>query len=129
MPCSFCVSLKEEDKIVCQIVTRSEVTHKLVANNFACQKCKEKFENDEIPKCERCGRLRIESDTDYITGKYVCRCIERGENMEEKELPVLPHEEREATFYERQINTLREEKDQLAVEAQTHLDAVEAFEV
>ena len=29
--------------------------------------------------------------------------------MEEKDLPVLPHEERESTFYERQINTLREE--------------------
>jgi late competence protein required for DNA uptake (superfamily II DNA/RNA helicase) len=109
LPCSFCVSLREEDKIVCQIVTRSKVTHKLVALDFACQNCKEKFENNELPKCGRCGRLRVDSDTNYTTGKYICRCIERGENMEEKELPILPHEERESTFYERQINTLREE--------------------
>jgi len=128
MPCSFCVSLREEDKIVCQIVTRSKVTHKLVANDFACQKCKEKFESDEIPKCERCGRLRVDSDTDFFTGKYVCRCIERGESIEEKELPVLPHKERESTFYERQINALREEKNQLTEEVDTHLEALEVSE-
>src|SRR6185369_2214835 len=126
MPCSFCVSLK--DKIVCQIVTRSKVTHKLVANDFACENCKEKFENNEISKCERCGRLRTDSDTDYITGKYVCRCIKREENIEEKELPVLPGEERESTFYERQINGLREEKNQLAEEVDTHLEALEVAE-
>ena len=40
---------------------------------------------------------------------YVCHCIVDNENVDEKELPILPHEEREATFYERQINSLREE--------------------
>ena len=125
MPCSFCASLSDEDKIVCQIRTRNKITNKLVENAFSCQKCKEKFENNELPKCEKCGRLKTDSNVDFRSGSYVCDCEE-----EEKELPNLPHErESMTTFYERQINTLREEKNQLAVEAQTHLDAMEAFEV
>ena len=126
MPCSFCVSLREEDIIVCQIVTRSKITHKLVALDFACQNCKEKFENDELSKCERCGRLRVDSDTNYTTGKYVCRCIERGEDPKEKELPALPHEERESTFYEQQINDLWEKlttaEETIEVKREAHED-------
>jgi len=130
LPCEFCVtSFSNENRAVCQIKTRNPITHKLVAIDFACQKCKERFESGEMPKCERCGRLRIKSDTDFITGKYVCRCIERGEDTEEKELPVLPHLERESTFYERQINALREEKEQLSEEVDTHLEALEVSEV
>jgi late competence protein required for DNA uptake (superfamily II DNA/RNA helicase) len=127
LPCSFCVSLREEDKITCQIITRSKVTHKLVAMDFACQNCKEKFENNQIPKCERCGRLRVDSDTNYTTGKYVCRCIERGENIEEKELPALPQEERQSTFYERQINGLREELATTEEELQIEREEVANF--
>jgi len=130
LPCEFCTVLfSNRNKAVCQIRTRSKITHKIVESDFVCQECKEKFENDQIPKCERCGRLRTKSDTDVITGEYVCRCIKRKENTEEKELPVLPHEEREATFYERQINALREEKDQLTEEVETHLEALEVSEV
>ena len=95
--CCFCFN-----KSICQIRTRSKVTHKIIANNEACEICKEKFENDELAKCKRCGRLRNRHSS-------VCRCISNNENIEEKELPVLPHEERESTFYERQINSLREE--------------------
>src|SRR5215213_8558746 len=81
--CSFCTTLfSDEDIAVCQIRTRSKVTNKMVANDFACQKCKEKFESNELPKCERCGRLKSKSDTDVITGEYVCRCIKRKEELE-----------------------------------------------
>src|SRR5215813_11800026 len=86
MPCSFCVSFKEEDKTVCQIRTRSEVSHKIIENNFACQNCKEKFENDELSKCEKCGRLKTNSNFDFFTGKYTCNC-EKKER--EKELPIF----------------------------------------
>jgi hypothetical protein len=72
--------------------------------------------------------LRVDSDTNYTTGKYVCRCIERGEDPKEKELPVLPHYERESTFYERQINSLREELNSAEVERDSHLDALETSE-
>jgi hypothetical protein len=126
MPCSFCVSLKEEDKIVCQIRTRSEVSHRIVENNFACQKCKEKFENNELPKCEKCDRLKTKSNVDFFSGKYICDC--EKEDAEEKELPVLPGKEREATFYERQINELREKERELAEEVDTHLEALEISE-
>jgi hypothetical protein len=130
LTCEFCPRFSNLGKPVCQISSRSKITNKQIAKDFACQGCKEKFENGELLKCERCGRLRIKSNTDVFTGKNVCDCIKYKEDTEEKELPTLPHERESMTsFYERQINTLREEKNQLAVEAQTHLDAMEAFEV
>lgn len=95
--CYFCFN-----KSVCQVRTRSKITHQIVANNMACENCKEKFENNELPKCERCGRFRNRHS-------FVCRCISNNEDVNKKELPALPSEEREATFYERQINNLREQ--------------------
>jgi len=129
LPCEFCtIKFGNKNKVVCQIRTRSKATHKIVENDFACQECKEKFENNQIPNCDKCGRLRTKSDTEVITGKYVCRCIKWKENTVEKELPVLPGEEREATFYERQINGLREELNTAEVEIDTHLEALEISE-
>jgi len=95
---------------------------------MACENCKEKFENNELTKCERCGRLKNRHGLD-IRGNYVCDCIRYNEDMEEKELPVLPHERREAAFYERQINELREKEKQLIEEVDTHLEALEISEV
>jgi len=77
-----------------------------------------------LPKCSNCGRLQTKSNIDIQSGKYVCRCIRRKENLEEKELPILPHERRPNAFYERQINGLQEEKEQLAEEIDTHLEAL-----
>ena len=124
MPCSFCPTnlFGEKNKIVCQIRTRSEVSHRIVENYFACKNCKEKFLNEELSKCERCGRLKTNSNVDFFSGKYVCEC---EKETKEKELLVLPHEEREATFYEWQINALREEKEQLSEEVDIHLDALQ----
>ena len=123
--CDFCSGLRNKNnKAVCQVRTRSKANEELVANDCACENCKEKFENDELPKCERCGRLQTKT---YIS--ILCRCIRNKENLEEKELPILPHEGSPYAFYERQINSLREELNTAEVEAQTHLDAMEAFEV
>ncbi|CAG8530151.1 689_t:CDS:2, partial [Scutellospora calospora] len=97
--CDFCPDFNRRNKAVCQIRTRSKVSHKIVDNACACEECKEKFENNELPKCEKCGQLKTRMSFHY-------NCSEN----KEKELPVLPHEERVATRYERQINTLREEK-------------------
>ena len=95
--CDYCSGLRNKNnKAVCQIRTRSKLTDKIVQNDMVCESCKEKFENDELPKCE-CGRLKT---------RYTCDCKEESQ---EKELPVLPHERRPNAFYERQINTLREE--------------------
>ncbi len=45
-----------------------------------------------------------------FNGKNVCYCIRNNEDLEEKELPLLPHEEiSQSTFYERQINSLQEQ--------------------
>jgi len=49
-------------------------------------------------------------DFDFFSGKNICYCIRNNENLEEKELPSLPHERENMTaFYERQINDLREQ--------------------
>ena len=79
--CDFCFGL---NKASYQIKTRSQFTNKILANDFICENCKVKFENDELPKCNKCGRLRIQSDVEYPTNKIVCRCVKRKENTEEK---------------------------------------------
>jgi hypothetical protein len=118
--CCFCYN-----KSVCQIRTRSKITHEIIANDEACENCKEKFENDELEKCERCGRLKNRHS-------YVCHCIADNENIDEKELPILPHEERESTFYERQINSLQEKLNEaewtINEEREAHEDFMEKSE-
>jgi len=123
--CYFCRSLSEA---VCQIRVRSKATDKIVQNSKACEICKEKFENDQLPKCSNCGRLERQTEFDYSAGKWICYCIRNNESQE-KELPVLPHERREATFYERQINELREKERELIEEVDTHLEALKVSEV
>jgi RecJ-like exonuclease len=102
--CDFCSSYGR-NKSVKQIRSRIKVNDKFVSVDTVCEDCKEKFENDELPKCARCGRLQTTLFID--TG---CRCIRRKENIEEKELPNLPNG-RENTFvyYEKQINSLQEQ--------------------
>lgn len=108
--CDFCSNrFGKDNEAVNEIITREETTNKLVGLNMVCENCKEKFESDELPKCERCGKLQTKIYLDFFAGKYNCSC-----EKEEKELPSLPHEhenERESmtAFYERQINGLREE--------------------
>jgi ribosomal protein L29 len=103
-------------KAVCQIRTRSKATGEMVESDKACENCKEKFENDELPKCG-CGRLKT---------RYTCDCKEE-EN--EKELPLLPHQNGGmALFYEQQISGLQEKERQLEEEVDTHLEALEVAE-
>ena len=104
--CDFCSGL---NKAICEIRTRNRITDKIIASGCACENCKEKLGREELPKCERCGRLQTESRFDFSSGKYICRCIKYGENLEEKELPILPHEKRMDAFYERQISALQEQ--------------------
>ena len=111
--CVFCPGLK---KAVCQIRTRSKATGEMVESDKACENCKEKFENDKLPKCD-CGRLKT---------RYTCDCKEE-EN--EKELPLLPHQNGGmALFYEQQISGLQEKERQLEEEVDTHLEALEVAE-
>jgi hypothetical protein len=128
--CSFCPNL---NKAVCQIRTRSKATEKIIANDEACESCKEKFENDELLKCKNCGRLQIETYIDIHSGKHVCRCIRRKESVEEKELPALPIERRQTAFYERQINSLQEKlttaEETIEVEREVHEDFMKTSEV
>jgi hypothetical protein len=128
--CDFCSKLENEDnKSVKQIVTRVKSTSRWISDDVVCEECEEKFFNDEIPKCERCGRLQTKGYKDFFSGKYTCYCISFNEDLEEKELPSLPNEEiSQAAFYERQINALQEEKTQLTEEVDTHLEALEVSE-
>lgn len=126
--CDFCSRFENsENQSVCQIRTRNKVTEKLVANDCACQKCKEKFENDELPKCERCKRLQTKLNRDTV-----CDCIRYNEDSEEKELPILPSEGRPYAFYEKQINSLQEKlKDTewtIQEEREAHEDFMEKSE-
>lgn len=123
--CYFCRSLNEA---VCQIRIRSKLTEKIVQNSKACQGCKEKFENNELLKCSNCGRLERQTEFDYSAGKWICYCIRNNESQE-KELPVLPQKSREATFYEQQINELREKEKQLTEEIEAHLEALKVSEI
>jgi hypothetical protein len=108
--CDFCSNLYgKNNEAVCQIRTRSKLTDRIVGNACACESCKEKFENDELPKCKRCGRLQTKHDIEILSGKYICDCVRNNEDLGEKELPILPHERRPNAFYESQINSLREE--------------------
>ena len=130
--CDFCFNTfkNSDNKAVNQIITRLKSNGELITNDCICENCKVKFENDELPKCGRCGRLQTRTDVDIHSRKYVCYCIRHRENLEEKELPTLPNQrESMATFYERQINTLQEEKTQLTEEVDTHLEALEISEV
>jgi hypothetical protein len=103
------------------------VTHSIIENDYACESCKEKFESNELPKCERCGRLKTKSNIDFSSGEYICDCIKDNEDLEEKELPALPQEERQSTFYERQINGLREELATTEEELQIEREEVANF--
>ena len=124
--CDFCFGL---NKASYQIKTRSQITNKILANDFICENCKVRFENDELPKCNKCGRLRIQSDIEYPTSKVVCRCVKRKENTEEKKLPLLPHQNGGmALFYETQINSLQEQLNTAGTEIDTHLEALEISE-
>ena len=82
-----------------------------------------------MPKCNKCGRLRIQSDIEYPTSKVVCCCVKRKENTEEKKLPLLPHQNGGmALFYETQINSLQEQLNTAGTEIDTHLEALEISE-
>lgn len=131
--CDFCSNrFGKDNEAVNEIITREETTNKLVGLNMVCENCKEKFENNELLKCERCGKLQTKIYLDFFTGKYNCSC-----EKEEKELPSLPHEhenERESmtAFYERQINKLREElttaEETIEIEREAHEDFMEKSE-
>jgi len=107
--CDFCSKLENRNnKSVHQIRARSKVTGEWISDDVVCERCKEKYWNDELSKCNRCGRLQTKLDFDIVNGKNVCYCIRNNEDLEEKELPLLPHEEiSQSTFYERQINSLQ----------------------
>ena len=115
-------SENSDNKPVCQIRTWSKLTEKIIANDEACQKCKEKFENSEIPKCERCGRLQTRTYAEIL-----CACIRHKENTEEKEHPILPHERRPNAFYKHQINSLREELTEMEEALEIEREEVDKF--
>ena len=109
--CDFCSKLENKNnKSVSQIRSHTKVTGEWISDDVVCEKCEEKYWNDGLLKCDRCGRLQTKLDFDIFTGKNVCYCIRNNEDLEEKELPLLPDEEiSQSTFYERQINGLWEE--------------------
>jgi hypothetical protein len=104
--CDFCSNFYGEDnKSVRQIISRIKESGEYVSDDVVCEECEAKYWNNQIPKCERCGRLQTKLDIDLL-----CRCIRRKENLEEKSLPRLPHQrESMPAFYERQINSLQEQ--------------------
>jgi hypothetical protein len=109
--CDFCFKFENKNnKSVHQIRSCSKVTGEWISDDMVCERCEEKYWNNELSKCNRCGRLQTKLDFDIVNGKNVCYCIRNNEDLEEKELPLLPHEEiSQSTFYERQINSLQEQ--------------------
>ena len=110
--CDFCSKFENRNNhSVNQIVTRITRNGEYVSDDVVCEICKEKFENDELLKCDRCGRLQTRSDFDFGSSRYICYCIKYNEDLEEKEISPSPPRESMSAFYERQINALREEKN------------------
>ena len=92
--CDFCSKFENKNnKSVHQIRSRSKVTGEWISDDMVCERCEEKYWDDELSKCNRCGRLQTKLDFDIVTGKNVCYCIRNNEDLEEKELPLLPDEE------------------------------------
>src|SRR5436853_2081332 len=80
--CDFCSNFYGKDnKSVCQIISRVKDSSEYVSDDVICEECEAKYWNNQIPKCERCGRLQTKLDIDLL-----CRCIRRKENLEEKSL-------------------------------------------
>lgn len=109
--CEFCSNRRvKANKAVKEMITRHGTTDKLIAVDVICEECEEKYWNNQILKCGRCGRLQTRSDFDLFSGENICYCIRNKEDLEEKEPSPSPPRESTFTFYERQINALREEK-------------------
>ena len=106
----FVPNLKTKIMYVCQIRSHTKITGEWVSDDVVCERCEEKYWNDELLKCDRCSRLQTKLDFDIVTDKNVCYCIRNNEDLEEKELPLLPGEEiSQSAFYERQINFLQKQ--------------------
>jgi hypothetical protein len=108
--CDFCSNpYGKDNKSAFRIVIRVKSNNEWLSDDVVCENCKDKFESDELTKCERCGRLQTKLDIDFSSGKYLCDCIRYNEDLEEKKLPSVPYKS-QAAFYERQINNLQEKK-------------------
>lgn len=126
--CDFCSNPHGKDnKSVFRIVSRVKSNNEWLADDVVCENCKDKFENDELAKCERCGRLQTKHDFSFRAGKYICDCIRYDEDLEEKELPSVPYES-QAISYERQINSLQEKLNETEWELETEREEVVKFQ-
>src|ERR1700722_2901081 len=84
--CEFCSNRRvNANKAVREIVTRNKATDKLIAVDMICEECEEKYRNNQILKCDRCGRLQTKLDFDFFSGKNVCHCVRNNEDLERKE--------------------------------------------
>ena len=62
----------DDNRAICQIRTHSKLTDELVANDVACEECRDRL--NELPKCSNCGRFFTKADRDILSHKYVCDC-------------------------------------------------------
>ena len=110
--CCFCYN-----KSVCQIRTRNKITHEIIANDEACENCKETFENNELEKCERCGRLKNRHS--YVSEQNK-KLEEKNTVLEEKVVGL------EQTKQELEANQkeLEKELEFEMASADCHLDAI-----
>ena len=98
--CDFCSKLENKNnKSVHQIRVRSKITGEWVSDDMVCERCEERYWNDELLKCNRCGILQTKLDFDIVTGKNVCYCIRNNEDLEEKELPITNVKELRIIFF------------------------------
>jgi glutaredoxin len=121
--CRYC-PWRLGNKAVCELRTRNKTTNILLGQNFICLECKTKFENNELPKCPDCEKVyRV---IDFYNNKYNCDCIDIKER--EKEIKIDPNFE--TVQLEKQIESLKTEKEQvqeaLETEQEAHLEAVDA---
>ena len=128
--CDFCSKLENRNNSsVHQIRSRTKISGEWIADDMVCERCEEKYWNDELLKCNRCGRLQTKLDFDVVTGKNVCYCIRNIEDLEEKELPLLPDEEiSQSAFYERQINSLQEQLNETEEALEIEREEVAKFQ-
>jgi len=123
------VKLKAKEKHSCEFCDKTAATYllrtsdtkigKAIAINYLCDNCKERFNNDQIIKCTDCGRLKK-------TPSEKCLCVYLKENnISLDSSDDSSEDDYEQIELEKQINGLQEEKEQLAEEIETHLEALE----
>lgn len=136
--CAFCSDVQTG---IYWLRTRRVRDNKLLALDYCCEKCRERYDNEEFKKCEKCERFYTQNDfkvdfartlkesSEVNLGEWVCLCEslkkigKSDEEMEENE--VGSNAGLEKQLHELSLEKSKVEED-LQIEQEAHLDGIDA---